>query len=108
MVRDLAVLHAHHVDRFEMNLAMRRRNAEEWAIMGAVIGFVSSHPIALSELPVNHGMKVRKRLAHVGVELPDPGLVGVGSGLGRVIHEIVRKQLFENVKVSFALDLSGT
>src|SRR5262249_52127920 len=107
MVCDLAVPHAHHVNGFEMNVAMSRRNSEEWAIVGAVIGFVSSHTIAIRELPMNLRMKVRKRRANVGVELADAGLVGSGSRLGGVIHEIVRKQLFENVKVPSALHLFG-
>jgi hypothetical protein len=52
-------------------------------------------------------MKVRKRFAHVGVELPDTSLIGGGSGLGGVIHEIVREEFFENIEVPFALDLFG-
>ena len=38
VVGDLAVSHAHHVNGFEMNFAMRRSNSEEWAIVRTVIG----------------------------------------------------------------------
>jgi hypothetical protein len=90
-----------------MNFAMRRSNSEEWAIVRAVIGFVGRHAIAVRELPMNLRMKVRKRRAHVGVELPHTRLVRSGSWLGGVIHEIVCEEFFENIKVSLALDLFG-
>jgi len=52
-------------------------------------------------------MRVRKRLTHVDVESADASLIGRGSGLGGVIHEIVRKEFFEHVEVPLALDLVG-
>src|SRR6516165_6773656 len=90
-----------------MNCAMRRRNAEEWALVCAAICLVHRHAIAVRELPVNLRMKVRKGRAHVRVELPDASLIGAGSWLGGVIHEIVRKELFEHVEVPSALNLLG-
>src|SRR4029077_8963490 len=104
VVGDFAVLYAHHVNGFEMNFAMRRSNSEEWPIVRTVIGFVGRHSISVHQLPVNLRMKVRKRLAHVGVELPVTSLIGGGSGLCGVIHEIVREEFFEDIEVAFALD----
>ena len=77
------------------------------AIVRTVIGFVGRHSIAVRQLPVDLRMKVWKRFAHVCVELPDTSLIGGGSGLGGVIHEIVREKFFENIEVAFALDLFG-
>src|SRR5262249_22028019 len=90
-----------------MNFAIRRSNPEEWAIVRAVIGFVGCHSIAVRQLPVNRRMEVQKRLAHVGVQLPDTGLIRGGSGLSGVIHEIVREEVFEDIEVAFTLDLFG-
>ena len=63
--------------------------------------------IAVLQLPVNLRVKVQKRLAHRSVELPDTSLIGGCSGLGGVIHEIVREEFVEDIEVAFALDLFG-
>src|SRR6266403_2268235 len=105
VVSDFAVLHAHHVNRFEMNFAMGRGNSKKWAVVRAVISLVCYHAIAVSELPVNLGTKVRKGLSHVLVEFSDASLIGRGSGLSSVIDEIVGEEFFENGEVSLALDL---
>src|SRR5205823_12926455 len=60
MVSDLAVAHSHHVDRFEMNFAMRRSNSQERAVVRAMVSLVGRHTVAVCELPVNLRMKVRK------------------------------------------------
>src|SRR5262249_22140887 len=99
--------YAHDVDGLEVDLAVRGGNSEEWAFVSAVIGLVSGHPIAVCELPMNLGMEVGECLSHVGVELPDARLVGGGSGLGGVIHEIVREELFEGGEVACPLNLLG-
>jgi hypothetical protein len=84
---------------------MRRGNSKKWAVVRAVISLVCYHAIAVSELPVNLGTKVRKGLSHVLVEFSDASLIGRGSGLSSVIDEIVGEEFFENGEVSLALDL---
>src|SRR5258708_7894722 len=98
VVRDFSVLDAHDINRFEVNFAMRRSDAEERTIVGAVVGFVGCYAITIRELPMNLRMKVRKRRPHVGVELADAGLIRRSSRLGGVIYEIVRKEFFEGVE----------
>ena len=65
MIRDLSVLHAHHIHTFKLDLAMGRRNSEERARVGPVICFEGGYAIAISKLPVDFGVKVRKRLPQV-------------------------------------------
>src|SRR5262245_65852288 len=107
MVGDLAVLNPHDINRFEMNPTVRWIDAEERAVVGAIVGFVGRHTIAFRELPMNLRMKVRERRAHVGVELADTSLIRGRSGLSGVIHEIVRKEFFEDFKSPFALNFLG-
>src|SRR5262249_17486455 len=90
-----------------MNSAMGRSNPGELAIVCTVIGFVGCHSITVRQLPVNLRVKVRKRLAHISIELPDTSLIGGCSGLGGVIHEIIREEFVEDIEVAFALDLFG-
>jgi len=40
MIRDLSVLHAHHIHTFKVDLAVGRSNSEERALVCAVIGLV--------------------------------------------------------------------
>src|SRR4029434_2364186 len=105
MFRDLPVTHPHDIDCFELDLAMGWSDAQERPFMRAVIGLVGRHAFTIGKLPVNLGMKIRKGLAHVGVELPDASLIGRCSGLGGVIDEIVREKFLENIEVSLALNL---
>jgi hypothetical protein len=53
VVRDLTVLHTHHINRFEMDLAMGRSNAKKRALVRAVIGLVRRHPVAVCKLQVD-------------------------------------------------------
>jgi hypothetical protein len=100
MVCDLAVLDTHHINRFEMNLAMRRSNSKERAL----IRFVGCRAIAINKLPVDFGAKVRKRLPHVCVKLAHAGLVWSCSRLRRVVDKIIREQFFEDFEFPLALN----
>ena len=106
MVGDFAVLHAHYINRFEMNFAMRRSNSEEWAIVRTVIGFRSSldrRPPAASESPRVSPVTPRACRCRASGHGPYRGC----SGLGGAIHEIVREEFFEGIEVAFALDIFG-
>src|SRR5262245_14458705 len=107
MVRDLSVLHPHHINRFEMNLAMGRSDAEERSIMRPMVGLVGCHTISIGKLPVNLCMKVGECRTHVGVELSDTGLVGSRPRLRCVVNKVVGEQFFEHLEVPLALDFLG-
>jgi len=50
MIRDLSVLHAHHIHTFKLDLAVGRSNSEERALVCAVIGLVRRHPVTVCKL----------------------------------------------------------
>jgi len=52
-------------------------------------------------------MKVRECGTNIGVEFSHTRFVGSRVRLRRVIDEVVRKEFFENIEVSSALDLFG-
>jgi hypothetical protein len=58
MIRDLSVLHAHHIHTFKLDLAVGRSNSEERALMGPVICFKGRHTVAVCKLPVDIGVKI--------------------------------------------------
>ena len=105
VVGDLAVSHAHHVNGFELNSAMRRSNSEEWAIVCTVIGFVGRHPVAIGQLPMDLRAKVGEGVTNIAVQFPDARFIGCHVRLRGVVHEIVREKVFEEIEVAFALDL---
>ena len=105
MVGYLAVLHAHDIDRLEVNFAMSWSDAEERSFMRPVVSLVGCHTISIGKLLVDLRMKVGKRHAKVGIEFPDTGLVGSGSWLRCVVHEVVGEQVFEDLEVTVSLDL---
>lgn len=104
MIGDLAVLYAHHIHTFKLDLAMSRRNSEERALVGPVICFKGGYAVAISKLPVNFGVKVRKRLPYVRVKLAHAGLVWSCSRLRRVIDKIIREEFLEYFEVPLALN----
>jgi hypothetical protein len=107
VVGDPAVLHAHHIDGLELNRTPGRCDAEEVPAMRSVIGLVRRHAIALGKLPVNLGVKIRKRGAEDFVQFAGSGLVRRASRLRRVIEKIVGEKLFENFEIASALHLLG-
>src|SRR5262249_1089752 len=102
-----AVLHAHAIDRLEVNFAMGWSEAEERSFMRPVVGLVGSHTISISNLPVDLRMKVGKRHAKVGIELPDAGLVGSCARLRCVVNKILSEEFLEEVEVPTALHFFG-
>ena len=52
-------------------------------------------------------MKVGESVANIAVEFTHTGFVGRHVWLRRVVDEVVREELFEDVNSSFALDLFG-
>jgi hypothetical protein len=52
-------------------------------------------------------VKIGERVANIAVELTHTGFVRGHVWLGCVVDEVVREELFEDVKSSFALDLFG-
>src|SRR5215470_7940710 len=102
-----AVLHAHDIDRLEVNFAMGWSDAEERSFMRPVVGLVGNHTISIGNLPVDLRMKVGKRHAKVGIELPDAGLVGSCARLRCVVNKILREEFLEEVEVPTALHFFG-
>src|SRR5262245_7593182 len=107
MIGDLSVLYAHHIHTFKLDLAVGRRNSEKWALVGPVICFKGGYAVAISKLPVDVGVKVRKRLSHVGVELAHAGLVWSRSRLRRVIDKILCEEFLEYLEIPLALNFLG-
>ena len=69
MIRDLAVLDGHDIDRLEVDLTVSWSHPKERPFMRAVIRFVRRHPIAIGKLPVDLGMKVRECGTNIAVKL---------------------------------------
>lgn len=87
MVGDLSVANSHGVDRFELDGFATRGDAEEVALMGAVIGLKGGHDVAVDRLPMDLGPEVGKRFAQPVVEDANAGFVGCRAGLGSVVDE---------------------
>src|SRR6476620_9854867 len=104
---DLAVADAHHVDSLEVNFAVSWSDAEEISFVCSVVCLVRDHPVAIGKLPMDLWVKVGKRVANIAVELTHTGFVRSHVWLRCVVDEIVREELFEDVKSSFALDFFG-
>ena len=107
MLGDLAVAHAHDVDGLELNFAARRRHAEEFSPVRAVIGLVRRHAVAIGELPMDVGVKVGERGAEHSVELPRAGLVGRAARLRRVVEKVVGEEFLEHCEIPAALHFLG-
>src|SRR5215510_16235781 len=107
MVSYFAVLHAHDIDRLEVNLAMSWSNAKERSFMRAVVGLVRRHLISVGKLPVDFGAKIGECRTHVGVELSDPRLVRSGARLRCVVNEVIGEQFFEHLEVPLSLNFFG-
>src|SRR4051794_23906350 len=105
MLSDLAILDAHGIDGFELDIPARCRNAEERAFVGAVIRLERRDHIAVGGLPVDDGMKVGKRRSQRVIKLARSALVRRSTGLRCMIDKVVGKELFKQVEVAFALDL---
>src|SRR5215467_10094008 len=108
MVGYLAVLHAHDIDRLEVNFAMGWRDAEERSFMRPVVGLVGRHAISIGKLPMDLRVEVGECQTKIGVEFPNTRLVGSRSWLRRVVHEVVGEQFFERLEVTVSLNLFGT
>src|SRR5262252_59701 len=64
VVGDLAVLDAHDVYAFEVDLAVSRRDPQERPFVRAVIRLVGRHPVAVRKLPVDDGVKIVEGLTY--------------------------------------------
>jgi hypothetical protein len=106
MLGYLSVRDAHGVDCFELNLAAGRPDPEKLPPMGAMIGFVGRHDIAIRTLPVDLRVEIRKRRTQPVVEIARAGLVRRAAGLRRMVEEIVCEQLLEQFEIASALDSS--
>src|SRR5215472_8942160 len=109
MVCDFAALHAHHIHRFEMNLAMGRSNSEKWTLVSSVVSLVRGHAVAVRYLPVDFGVKIGEGLTYVRIELPHACLVRghSSSRLRGVVHKIICEEFFEDFESPFALNFLG-
>lgn len=68
MFSDASILHPHDVDSIEMDHTAGRSDAEKFAMMGAVVGFVRRDPVTVGALPVNHCMEIRENLSLLVIE----------------------------------------
>src|SRR6516162_7438737 len=100
MVCYLAVLHPHHIHRFEINLAMGRSDSEKGTLVRPIVSFVRRHSLAVCKLPMDFGVKIGEGLTYVRIERPHACLVGSHSSswLRRVIYKIICEQFFEDVE----------
>ena len=81
MFNDLAVTHAHDVDSLELNFSAGRWHAQEFPLVGSVIGLIRRHAVAIRDLPMDVGVKSgRQRVASDTVLAP--ALSGVRPGCG--------------------------
>ena len=107
MIGDLAVLDAHDIHCFEVNLAMRWGNSKKRTFMCAVVRFIRRDSIAIGELPVDFGTKVRECGTKIGLKFPHPRLVRSRARLWCMVDEIIREKFLKNLEVALALDLFG-
>src|SRR5262249_14823797 len=106
VVRDLSVLNRHHINRFEMNLAMRRGNSQKRAVVSSVVGLVRGGMVSVRKLPADFGVKIGEDLTYVRIELPHACLVRSHSSswLRGVVHKIICEEFFED-RISLCLEL---
>lgn len=107
VVSDLTVLHAHSVDRLEMNFPASGREAEKRPLVGPVVGFEGRHRVAVGMLPMYLRAEIREGDAQRLVEAAHAVLVSAAIWLRRVIDEIVGEQLVEYIETPVALNLFG-
>src|SRR5215471_15827205 len=107
MVGDLSVLHAHDIDRFEMDFTVSWGDAKKGTFVSAIVRLVRCHSVTVGKLPVNLCMKVWECSTNVSVEFSYACLVRSRVRLGRVIGEIVSEEFVEDIKSSFALYFLG-
>jgi len=67
--------------------------------VGPVICLEGGYVVAISKLPADFCVKIRKRLPHVRVKLARTGLVGSHVGL----RGVIREQFLEDLEVASAL-----
>src|SRR4051794_16574774 len=107
MLGNLAVAHAHHIHRFKLDFATRRGDAEEFALVGAMIGFVGRDPVAVGKLPMDLRVEIRESRPEHSIKLACASLVRRTSRLRRMVEEIVGEEFIEHCKVSAALHFLG-
>jgi hypothetical protein len=71
------------------------------------VGLVGRHAVSVGKLPVDLGVKVRKRDTEISVEFPDTRFVWRRARLRGVINKIVSEQFFEDIEVPVTLDFFG-
>jgi len=104
---DLAVANPHRVHRLKADLAAGRRDAQERALVRAVIRLERGHDLAVGRFPMDLGAKVGKGSTKCLIERPRPGLVGGHIRLRGEVDEIVREHLLDNSEVALALHFLG-
>lgn len=82
-----AVVHAHHVHRLKLDLATGWRDAEELALVRAVVSFIGRHPVAIGKLPVDVGVEVREGGTQNLVKFARASLVRRASRLRRMVEK---------------------
>ena len=103
MLRDLTIAHSHSIDGFEMDFATSRRDPQECALVGSMIGLVSCHEVAVGGLPMDFGVEVGKCGAKYVVEFSRTVSVGGAARLGRMVDEVHSEELLEDFEVPAAL-----
>src|SRR4051812_16957684 len=104
---DFAVAYAHDIDGLELNGAAGRRHAQKFSPMRAVISLVGRHAVAIGQLPMNVGVKIRERCPEDFVKLPCAVLVRCAARLRRMIEEVVCEQRLEHCEIPAALHFLG-
>ena len=75
--------------------------------MRAVIGLVGRHELAVGRLPMDDSVEIGKCRAKGLVETPGAVPIGRAVGLGRMVEEVGREELLEDIEVSTALHFFG-
>jgi hypothetical protein len=89
MLGDPPIDDTHCVNRLEAHLPASRRNAEEVAEMGAVIGLIGGDDITVGLLPMDRRSEVGKCFPQPAVEFEYASLIGLTAWLRRMVMEIV-------------------
>ena len=100
VVRDLSVPDTHHINRFELNLAMRRGNSHKRAVVSSLVGLVRGDTVSVHKLPVDLGVKIGEGFRYVRIEPPHACLVRshssswlfASAGQQRVIQQTPRRR----------------
>ena len=75
--------------------------------MGTVVSFEGRHDLSVRSLPMDDSTEIGERLTKGLVQPSGTGLVGRHVGLRCMVEEVIRKKLFEHIKVSFTLHFLG-